>query len=282
MKPAMRILISASVSLLILLAGTVYTLRQPELYEAKGILEKLEVEKESDGWELGQPSMEEAIQTLKSEHIAQEVAGRLLNKKPNNLVKESAGNDGWPDDAIELGQYLYESDRKSFRIVPESQTIEVVYRHEVPEIAALVVNDYLREFIDHGLKVNIDASMKQVEAERIRYSNVEETIGKLREEISVLASQDVKGPESLRKLSELRRKLSEATEISQKLKKALTTEIVRGNLRNHAFRILKEADTPSQPASPNIPLSFTMSFFAAFLGGTLSFIVIGRIKQSAV
>lgn len=67
------------------------------------------------------------------------------------------------------------------KIVPRrmSLMINVAYSHPYPDVAAEVANLFAQEFIDYNLKLNIDASMKDVEDLRIRADQQKERVEEL-------------------------------------------------------------------------------------------------------
>ena len=60
-----------------------------------------------------------------------------------------------------------------------SLMINVAYSHPYPDVAAEVANLFAQEYIDYNLKLNIDASMKDVEDLRIRADQQEDRVEEL-------------------------------------------------------------------------------------------------------
>ena len=67
------------------------------------------------------------------------------------------------------------------KIIPRrmSLMINVAYSHPYPDVAAEVANLFAQEYIDYNLKLNIDASMKDVEDLRIRADQQEDRVEEL-------------------------------------------------------------------------------------------------------
>lgn len=271
----MRIVFSLFVSLVIFVSGVVYILSQPMIYEAKGMLEKL------DEPELSQPTLEDTIMLLINGELAEGVAQRLSVEERNRLLAPDAGRQRLSIEELDAGEYLSESKRMGFSILHETRMIEVSFRHEDPGVTTTVVNNYMKEVVDYFLKLGIGATMRQVEADRIHYDETLKLIPQLEEEIVSLESKKVNHQEILDQLSELRKKLAEASDIRDELKKTVITETVRWSLKKPHVRIIKEAELSSQPVSPNVPLGFICSFFCGLLCGVISFLLLGRIRKNA-
>lgn len=278
----MRVVVSLFVSLVIFVVGLVYTLNQPRIYEAKGKIQLLRVESDSDGEKFSKSvselTAEEALDILDSASMVMGVTNRLNERERERL---SAPYADLKDDKA-LMRALYGADARAFNLIPGTDRIEVFYRHPDPEIAALVANAHMKELIDYSLKLGIDSAMKAVEDLRARAEQEKEAIANLMNELSALDANIASDSEDeLNRIAKKREELKEKRISYQRIYDRMTTERVVVGRGTGPIRIIDEAIIPEKHISPNYSRYVGLSFLAAFLGGAISFIVIGRIRRGS-
>ncbi|MFO8027703.1 MAG: hypothetical protein R6U56_08575 [Opitutales bacterium] len=277
----MRFIISFLLALVIFIVGMVYTLNQPRIYEARGEVE-FSAESESDGKKFSRrvPELtaEEALDILDSASMAMGVTNRLNERERERLAAPYADL----KDEKAMMQALYGPDARAFKRIPGTNIIEVVYRHPDPEIAALVANAHMKELIDYSLKLGIDSAMRAVEDLRLRADREKEVIANLANELSKLELNAATASEDeLNQIAKVREELKEKRKSYQRIHDEMTTEKTVVSWGAGPIRTVDQAVLPEKHIRPNYMLHLGLSLLAAFLGGAISFIVIGRIKACA-
>lgn len=271
----MRILITLFVSLVIFVIGVVYTLSQPKLYEAKGRVEVFQGTKPDAKGRIPPPPTGKALDVLNSGYMVMQIPNRLSGEERERLFPPYADH----KDEKEIMRELYRSEARAFHLLPDTNIIEVAYRHPDPEIAATVVNAYMKELIDYFLKLGIDSSMKEVEDLRLRADHENEVIAHLANELAALEVNAASASEDeLTQIARIREELEEKRKSYEFLVGEMTTEktvIYRGS---GLIKIIDYAMIPEKHMSPNIPLWIAGSILAGIFGGVISFFLIGKFR----
>lgn len=156
-----RILLSYGIALIVFLAGTAYTLTQTKIYEASGSLNIRGNEQNENTNQLRdyyKSPLEHAFNILESNAIARGVSERLSEKELRRFFAY------YPQDS-EIISILHKN--RSFQQIPDTFVVRFSYRHPDPEVAAIISNIYMKEYVDYILKSKLDASMKWAESVRI-------------------------------------------------------------------------------------------------------------------
>lgn len=275
----MRIAVSLFVSLVIFVTGVVYTLSQPRIYEARGKLE-FPAESESDGKKFSRriPELtpEEALDILDNASMVMGVTKRLNERERERLSAPYADL----KDEKAMMRALYGPDARAFKLIPDTNIIQVVYRHPDPEIAALVANAHMKELIDYSLKLGIDSAMRAVEDLRLRADREKEVIANLANELSKLELNAATASEDeLNQIAKVREELKEKRKSYQRIHDEMTTQKVVVRWGPGPGRVVDEATIPTKHVSPNISLWIACSLLAGLVGGVISFVLMGKFRS---
>ncbi|MGJ8638080.1 MAG: hypothetical protein ACSHYA_01690 [Opitutaceae bacterium] len=264
--PSTRFLFSAAVGITIFSIGFIYALYSPKVYRATGIVQVLS--------ELDEPqTLERELDVFRSAKIAHGIDQRLLDEERRQLLLPYQGMK--PDDQLSPTSSVLLAFSK-FQPIRDSQMIRIRFDHPDPAMAANICNLYMKEFINYWLKTSIDASMRVVEAQRIRCDQLKERVEAAEENLEMMREERSKAaPEQIealdQKQNELLKTLETERETFKKAVEEMTKQKARVNLTSPRVRIVEQAEIPTVPVSPNIPLWTTLSILAGLLGFGLSF-----------
>lgn len=173
------------VAFFIIFSGSIlYTFNKTKIYTAVAQVQlyrddpsALEMNSETDPSQIrGAEDLNTQISVFESGSIIQGVEQRIQDDLRDRFMAPYT-------DALSLSGPLtpIEILGKNRKIMPRrmSLMINVGYSHPYPDVAAEVANLFAQEFIDYNLKLNIDASMRDVEDLRVRADQQKERVEEL-------------------------------------------------------------------------------------------------------
>lgn len=230
----MRIPTYLALSLLLLSVGCT-----PKHYTATAIIQIIRddpsaMSSEANRLRAYESKIEAAVVALESITLLKKVIEKLeSSNQVNNLIipyKKEATTESL---VTILKKY------RSIEVARPSQLLHVSYAHPDPEIAALVVNTFAKEYIDYAIKLDFDSSMKAIEALRIRTDQQKIRIAELEQRLT----QDNLTAEEI---SSLERDLKVQSNFHMALLSRIRSEKTHINLRVPPARIIDLASPPKK------------------------------------
>ena len=290
----MRIVISLVVALGIFAIGAVFTLKQPKVYEATGLIQVNQSTEPDLKNRFREIPIKTTVSILESAHMIQQISNRLSAEERERLCPSYRSS----NDEEAIWRSLFGSERRTFHVIPDTDSIEVSFRHQNPEVAAIILNEYMRELLRYDVRINQDVSDPYL---RLKYA--ETMVADIEEKIRAIENLGPEAADSERaRVQDLNIQLSNAQTRLEKYQLSASnhkrTRELLDMFKSDAslqeiiefsgvstYSILQIGEIPHTPISRKIAPHLGLALFAGLLGGVVTFFLFGnptlllRIKQ---
>lgn len=172
--------------------------------------------------------------------------------------------------------------------IPSTKILAVTFQHPDPEVAARVANLIVDEYIEYGVRQQIETTMLAVEELRIRVAQQRERLRQstfavedFREINELTGDAEPETPEQRTELRMLEGDRQIQMQVHAAMEKRLQQEMARIQMTGPTARVVDPATPPAEPVTPNLPVHLGVGLAGAVVVFALGCLLSGSRPKGA-